>query len=209
VTETIIVVGAGGHAKVVVAILQSVGRGPLLVFDDDSEKWGRKLLGVPILGSIGSIANATDEIPEAAIVAVGDNRLRANLVATLELSWTTALHPSAIVHPSVAIGPGSVVCAGAIIQPGTRIGRHVIVNSAASIDHDCELGDFVHIAPGARVAGGVHIGAGTLIGIGSSIVPEVAVGKWVTVAAGAAVAGDLPDGCTAVGVPARILEASP
>ncbi|MCH7666744.1 MAG: acetyltransferase [Acidobacteria bacterium] len=207
-TETIIVVGAGGHAKVVVAILQAAGRGRLLVFDDDSETWGTKLLGVPILGSIASITRAAEEIPEAAIVAVGDNRLRANLASMLDLAWTTATHPSAIVHPSVSIGPGSVVCAGAIIQPGTLIGHHVIVNTAASVDHDCELGDFVHVAPGARIAGGVHIGAGTLIGIGSSIVPEVAAGKWVTVGAGATVTGDLPDGCTAVGVPARILEAS-
>ena len=208
-TETITVVGAGGHAKVVVAILQAADRGPLLIFDDDSETWGTELLGVPILGSIGSIARAAEEIPEAAIVAVGDNRLRAKLASTLNLAWTTAVHPSAIVHPSVSIGPGSVVCAGAIIQPGTRIGCHVIVNTAASVDHDCELGDFVHLAPGAQIAGGVRIGAGTLIGIGSSIVPEVAVGKWVTVGAGAAVAGDLPDGCTAVGVPARVVEASP
>lgn len=204
-TEGISIIGGGGHAVIVVSALQASGRGLLRIFDDDPERWGAEVLGVPI---IGPVAKAAEAVSKAAILAVGANRIRANLVEALELTWTSVVHPSAIVHPSVSIGPGSVVCAGAVVQPGTRIGRHVIVNTSASVDHDCELGDFAHIAPGAHLAGDVHIGTGTLIGIGSAVVPEVIVGDWATVGAGAAVTGNLPAGCTAVGVPARILGAS-
>lgn len=190
----------------VVATFHALGFVDLEVIDDDPTKRGRDVLGVPVTESISGVA---DRVEHGAFAAIGDNRSRKNLVARLHLDWISAIHPEAIVHPSVAIGPGSIVCAGAVIQPETRIGRHVIINTGASVDHDCDVGDFAHIAPGARIAGGVHVGTGTLIGIGSAIIPGVVIGKWTTVGAGAAVTEDLPDECTAAGVPARVLGATP
>lgn len=203
-TERLLVLGAGGHARVVVSALQDAGRPPQKILDDDSGKWGRKILGIPIDGPIERHGSGAD----LAIAAFGDNRLRAKKVAESGSRWTTAVHPSAFVHPSASLGEGTVVCAGAVVQPEVVIGAHSIVNTGASVDHDCELGDFAHVAPGARLAGSVRIGAGTLVGIGAVIVPGVVVGEWVRIGAGAAVTGDLPSQCVAVGVPARILETS-
>jgi len=198
--ERIVVLGAGGHSKIVVAALQDSGRPPALVLDDDSTKWHSELLGVPVSGPI---AQGDEARVDAAIAAFGNNRLRAEMTSPMTLTWATAVHPTAYVHPSVRLGPGTLVAAGAIVQPGVVTGAHTIINTGASVDHDCVLGDFVHIAPGAHLAGAVRIGPGTLIGIGSAVVPGVVVGSWVKVGAGAAVTGDLPSECVAVGVPAQ------
>lgn len=203
-TERILVLGAGGHAKVVVSTLQAAKRPPYKVLDDDETKWGTRILGIPVEGPLARLA---DEDQDCAIQAFGSNRLRAQHVALEGILWTAVIHPTAYVHESAVIGPGTVVCAGAIVQPGTRLGSHVIVNTGASVDHDCELGDFVHLAPGARLAGNVRVGCGTLVGIGAVVVPGVVIGKWTKIGAGAAVIGDLPSRCVAAGVPARILEA--
>ncbi|MCP4202442.1 MAG: acetyltransferase [bacterium] len=202
-SERILVLGAGGHAKVVVSTLQDAGRKPHKVLDDDSAKWAKQVLNTPIGGPITDLAK---ESPDCVITAFGDNRLRAEKAGSMTVNWTTAVHPTAYVHPSAVLGPGTLVCAGAIVQPGARIGAHAIINTGASIDHDCELGDFVHLAPGARLAGNVRVGPGTLIGIGSVVVPGVVIGEWARLGAGAAVTGDLPSNCIAVGVPARLLE---
>ncbi|MFQ5527087.1 MAG: acetyltransferase [Thermoanaerobaculia bacterium] len=203
-SERILVLGAGGHAKVVIGALQDAGRPPYKVLDDDQAKWGGRILGVPIGGPVGTFS---DERPDLAVAAFGGNRLRAEMVAgAADLAWTSAIHPAAYVHPSAEIGPGTVICAGAVVQPEAKVGAHVIVNTGASVDHDCELGEFVHVAPGARLAGNVTVGAGTLVGIGAVVVPGVMIGEWSKLGAGAAVTGDLPANCVALGVPARLLE---
>lgn len=202
--ERIVVIGAGGHAKVVISTLQACGRRPVRAFDDDPGKWGSELLGVPIVGPVSEAAN---EKVDGAIVAVGDNQHRARLVESLELSWLSAVHPAAFVHPTVRLGSGSVVFAGAVIQPDVKIGGHAIINTSTTVDHDCRLGELVHLAPGVRLGGGVQIGAGSLIGIGAAVIPNVVIGSWAVVGAGAAVIARLPDGCTAVGVPAKVREA--
>ncbi len=199
-----LVLGGGGHAKVVVSTLQAAGTEPAAVYDDDSTKWGTELLGVPIAGALDDAAGAAG----AAILAFGNNRLRRRFAARFELDWTSVIHPTAWVHSSVTLGQGSIVCAGAVIQPGARIGDHVIVNTAASIDHDCQVPSFCHVAPGARLAGGVRLGEGCLVGIGAAVLPGVIAGPWARIGAGAAVLGDVPAEATAVGVPAQILEAS-
>jgi sugar O-acyltransferase (sialic acid O-acetyltransferase NeuD family) len=190
------VVGAGGHAKVVVATLQALGREVAGIYDDDPASWGRALLGVAVVGP-------PERARSPAIVAIGDNRARQALVARLGLEWTSAVHPAALVHPSVGLEPGVVVFAGAVLQPDTRLGAHTVVNTAASVDHDCLLGPFVHVAPGARLAGGVAVGEGALLGIGSAVIPGVSIGAWAVVGAGAACVRAVPAGVTARGVPAR------
>lgn len=205
-TERILVLGGGGHSKIVVSTLDSAGRRPYQVLDDDTSKWDSDVLGVPISGPI---ARAADEPADVAIAAFGSNRLRAEVTSRFELDWTPVVHPTAHVHPSATIGPGSIVAAGAIVQPDCIVGAHSIINTGASVDHDCVLGEFTHVAPGARLAGAVRVGAGTLIGIGAAVVPGVVIGEWVKVGAGAAVTGDLPAHCIAVGVPAQPIEVGP
>jgi sugar O-acyltransferase (sialic acid O-acetyltransferase NeuD family) len=196
----LVVVGCGGHAKVVIATAQAAGIDVQSVVDDATDRWGSQVLGVPVIGATAGILDDPDAI---AVLAIGSNATRARLAATARCQFATVVHPGAIVHPSVALGPGTVVFAGAVIQPDTRIGPHGIVNTGASIDHDCRLGATVHLAPGSRLAGAVALGDGVFIGIGAAVVPGVRIGAWTTVGAGAAVVGDLPAGAVAVGVPAR------
>src|SRR6056297_307029 len=116
------VIGAGGHAKVVIATLQASGRDVAGVLDDDAAKHGTTVLGVPVLGPVERAAGGE------ALVAIGNNAVRKRIAEALpEVRWASAVHPSAVVHPSVQVGAGSVVFAGAVVQPETRLGRHVIV----------------------------------------------------------------------------------
>ena len=115
------------------------------------------------------------------------------------------IHPSAWVSPSAQIGPGSVLFAQVVVQAQVRIGAGAILNTSCSIDHDVQLADGVHVCPGARLAGEVQVGERSWIGIGASLIQQIRIGCDVTIGAGAAVISDLPDGVTAVGVPARVL----
>jgi sugar O-acyltransferase (sialic acid O-acetyltransferase NeuD family) len=194
------VIGAGGHAKVVIGALVAAGRAVAGVWDDDPAKLGGTLLGVPVLGPTADAVRAGFR---PAVLAVGDNRARQQLAAALDLDWVTVVHPRAWVHPSVRLGEGSVVFAAAIVQPDTVVGCHAIVNTGATIDHDCEIGDFAHVAPGVNLSGGVRVGNGTLLGVGSCAVPGARIGAWAVVGAGAVVVDEVPDGATVVGAPAR------
>jgi sugar O-acyltransferase (sialic acid O-acetyltransferase NeuD family) len=193
-------VGAGGHAKVVLGTAQAAGIEVDGVLDDDPARWGQRLLDLPISGPC---ASALEDPGAHVVLAIGDNRARQRLAAGARCHFDTLVHPTAWVHQTVTLGPGTVVFAGVVIQPGTRVGAHAIVNTAASIDHDCSIGDFAFVAPGARLAGGVTLEEGGFMGIGSAAIPGVRIGAWTVVGAGAAVVRDLPAGCTAVGVPAR------
>lgn len=199
----IVVVGAGGHAKVVLSTLDAAGTPARAVFDDDPNKQGQRLLGVPIAGPLAELEARGDLV---GVIAVGDNRARVAIARRLPLDWRTAVHPTAWVHPSVVLGAGTVVFAGAVVQPDTRIGHHAIVNTGATLDHDCELEDFVHVAPGVHLAGDVTLGEGAFLGIGSRVIPGRTVGAWSVVGAGATVIRDLSPGATAVGTPARTVE---
>ncbi len=200
-----VVLGAGGHAKVVIATLEALGWEVAAAFDDAEARWGGEILNVPLLGGLEA---AVEHPADGAVLAIGDNRDRREIAGRLELPWISAVHPSAVVHPSVSLGAGTVVFAGAVIQPDTEIGRHAIVNTGASVDHDCHLGDFVHVAPGARLAGSVTVGEGSLIGVGTSTVPGVTIGAWSLVGAGSVVIRDLGSQVVAYGNPARQRAAS-
>lgn len=198
------VIGAGGHAKVVIATLRAAGYDVDGIFDDDPSKLGEAVLGVSVLGTVSDAVRG-DPLP--VVIALGDNstrkRVADQLTDQLRSPWLTVAHPSVELDPSVQLGPGTVVFAGAIIQPDTVIGAHGIVNTGATIDHDCLLGDYVHIAPGVHLAGGVRLSEGVFLGVGTSAVPGVSVEGWTRVGAGAAIVDDLPGGVVAFGIPAR------
>lgn len=198
--EPIVVVGAGGHAKVVIAAARAAGWTVRGVLDDDEARHGTAVLGADVLGGTDRLV----ALGAPAVLAIGSNRARAALDARLpDARWATIVHPTAWLAPSVTLGPGTVVFAGCVVQPDAVLGRHVILNTGCSVDHDGAIGDYVHVAPGARLAGAVTLGEGVFCGIGSCVIPERTVGEWTTVGAGAAVVGDLPARVTAVGVPAR------
>ena len=201
--NNIVVVGAGGHAKGVIATVRAAGGDVVAAYDDDEGRWGQQILGVPIKGPISD-----EEIGSApAIIAVGDNRARQSLAARLHAQWVSVCHPNTTVHPSVSLGAGTVVFAGAVIQPDATIGAHSILNTAATVDHDCIVGDFVHIGPGVSVCGGVALDEGVLLGVGAKVAPNIEIRPWSTAGAGAVCVVDVPRDTTVVGVPARPIEA--
>ncbi len=198
--EAVAVIGAGGHAKVVISCLRELGVAVAAALDDAPERWGADLLGVPVRGPVRELAAGF----RRGVIAIGDNRTRRRLASDLDLEWRTVVHPRAWVDPTARLGPGAVVFAGAVVQPEAEIGAHAIVNTGASIDHDCRVGAYAHLGPGSRLCGRVRVGEGALIGAGSAVIPGVTIGAWTVVGAGAAVVRDLPDGAIAVGVPARV-----
>jgi sugar O-acyltransferase (sialic acid O-acetyltransferase NeuD family) len=195
------VLGGGGHAKVVVATLLSNGKAVAGVYDDDPSKQGAALLSARIDGVTPDLSWWQAEV-RPAMIAIGNNATRQK-VAGLPGDWVTAIHQTADLHGSVRVGCGSLICAGVIVQPDAEIGRHVIANSSCSIDHDCRISDFAHIAPGATLAGEVSIGERALVGAGATIIQGVRVGADAVIGAGAVVTKDVPSGETVVGVPAR------
>ena len=197
--DNLVVLGAGGHAKVVVSTLLACGSAVAAVFDDDTTKWGQKIQGV-VVGRM-----EPDRVGRA-VIAIGDNAQRREFARGAQFQWETVIHPSASVHPSAKIGCGTVIFAGAIVQPDVVIGDHVIVNTGATIDHDCVIGDYAHLAPGVHLAGMVQVGEGALLGIGCVALPGVKIGAWSTLGAGAVLLHHLADGVRAAGVPAQLLE---
>jgi sugar O-acyltransferase (sialic acid O-acetyltransferase NeuD family) len=194
------ILGAGGHAKVVIRTLQEAGVSVKAVFDDDPGKWGSRVIDIAVAGPIAEAVRAG--IP--AVVAVGDNAARRRIVESFDCEWLTAVHPRAIVDATVRLGRGTVVFAGAVIQPDTVIGDHVIVNTSVVIDHDCVVERYAHVGPTACLTGGVRVGEGALVGAGSVTIPGVNVGAWAVIGAGAAVTADVAPLSLALGVPARV-----
>lgn len=195
------VIGAGGHAKVVVSLLRAAGYSVVAIYDDSPSQHGREVFGVPVLGPVDKLE---DSPVTHAVIAIGDCRVREQISRRFrQITWVTAIHPSAYVDPTARLGEGTVVFAGAVVQPDAVIGSHVIINTGATVDHDCRVEDFVHLAPGVHLAGGVRVARGAFLGAGAVVAPYRTIGRGTLVGAGGVVIGDLPDGVTAVGVPAK------
>lgn len=191
--------GASGHAKVILSILEACGQRVTAIFDNDLDK--KELGRVPVIGNY----RPNYEPASPLIIAIGYNDVRKKLALSIQHTFGTAIHPSALVDASVIVGDGSVVMHGAIVQSGTLVGKHVIVNTGATVDHDCTLGDFVHIAPGVTLCGAVRVGENTLIGAGSVVAPNLTIGANCLIAAGSVVTTPIPQGATVRGNPARII----
>jgi len=198
------VYGAGGHAQVVIDVLRAQGIRVRRQYNDRPENQHPASINVlPGIRRVGLGRFPALDVP--VVLAVGINGERAELARMLDAHFGQAIHPSAIVAPSASIGEGTVLLHGSIVQPNARVGRHVLINTAASVDHDCVVEDYAHISPHATLSGHVHVGQGTHIGAGAVLIPKIKVGRWCRVGAGAVVVRDLPDHCTAVGNPARVL----
>ncbi len=212
---SLLLLGAGGHARVVAETALATGRFSRVAFLDDRSSGSVQLpdqLGWPVIGPFAAALDPQirQQFP-AALVAIGNAVERLQWLprlAAIGYELPVLIHPTAWVSPSASLGSASVVFAQAAIQAQAVIGSAAILNTGCSVDHDVQLGDGVHICPGARLAGGVQVGHRSWIGIGASVIQQVLIGTDVTVGAGAAVVRDLPDGVTAVGVPARMLPAA-
>jgi len=208
----LLLLGAGGHARVVAETALTTGFFTNIAFLDDRYSALNLLphqVGWPVIGRIASAFDAQlrQQFPFA-LVAIGNANVRLHLLRRLMAAGyevPVLVHPTASLSPSAQLGPGSVVFAHASIQAQALIGSGVILNTCCSVDHDVQIGNGVHVCPGARLAGQVQVGDRSWIGIGSSVIQQIRIGSDVMVGAGAAVVRDLPDSVTAVGVPARVL----
>lgn len=204
----IIVLGAGGHAKVLIGCLMAVSAVIIGIVDPDEKRFGTKVLGVPVLGGDDVIAGfSSSEI--LLVNGLGSVGLPVNRQQLFErfkelgYAFASVVHPSAVIAPDVVLGEGAQVMAGAVIQPGCLIEADSIINTRASVDHDCIIGCHVHIAPGVTFSGGVTVGVCSHIGTGAVVVQGVFIGSGCLVAAGAVVTKNIVDGATVRGVPAR------
>jgi sugar O-acyltransferase (sialic acid O-acetyltransferase NeuD family) len=206
--KPVILIGGGGHAKVVASTLMEL-KIPILGFvDPDTSK--STLLGLPRLGTEDAVLTHP---PDSILLAqgLGSTRptpLRAKVFdhfKSLGYSFITPVHPAATVATDVEIGEGTVIFAGVIIQPGTRIGPNCILNTRCSIDHDCLIGPHNHIAPGATLSGSITTGPNTHIGAGATLIQGLTLGENVLVGAGSVVLRQIPSNTTVFGIPARTL----
>jgi sugar O-acyltransferase (sialic acid O-acetyltransferase NeuD family) len=203
--ERIFLFGAGGHGRAVAEVIRRSGRYTIAcVLDDDPEA----------VGPGGSrVAGGRDHFPELAraglrsgFVAIGSNADRervATLARAAGLSLATIIDPAAVIASDARIGAGTVLMPMSFAGAGVKIGDGAIVNTSATIDHDCVVGDYAHVAGGVHLTGGCRVGAASFIGTGAVVGRPVTLGERVTIGAGAVVMSDVGDGVVAVGVPAR------
>ena len=205
---TVLVIGAGGHAKVVIEALRSMNEQIIGATDADRSKHGSECQGVPVLGG-DEVAH--DHGPGAVLLAngIGPGRTLEGRRAVYRrfkesgYEFLTIVHPSATVAADAELGEGAQVMAGAVIQPTARIGRNAIINTGATVDHDCTIAEHAHIAPGATLCGAVTVADGAFVGAGATVIQGITIGADATIGAGVVVIGDVAPGAAVNGVPAR------
>lgn len=200
------IVGAGGHGKVVAEAAELSGFRHI-VFVDDRYPELKTVGRWAVLGKANSEALKTSAA-DYFVVAVGDNTLRLGLHNGLRDSGfepLSIIHPRAVVSVSAKLGQGSVVFANAVINADATVGEACIINTSAVVEHDCVLQEGVHVSPGVNLGGGVVVGRCSWLGIGATVIPYKIIGTKVVVGAGGVVVTDLPDGVIAKGVPARYI----
>jgi len=205
--QRVVVVGAGGHAKVVLEALWAMDAFDVVGFTDPNTP-DLEVLGVPVLGGDELLPGLYAQGVASAVVAIGSNRQRQQIgqyLLALGFALPVVVHPTALISPSAKISQGAVVMARAVVGTLARIGELAIINTGAIVEHDNQIGQSAHIAPGVALAGGVRVGDRALVGIGSAVRPDISIGDDSIVGAGSAVVADVPSGVTVAGVPAREL----
>ena len=212
-TLRLLVLGGGGHGKVVADVLRAAGH-VLVGFADRRPE----LVGTVVEPGGGVVVATADELlaaiasggplpggADAVALGVGDNALRLRALDALGSAAAPPIaHPSAVLSPSAALGVGTMVMPRVVVNAAARVGGGVILNTGAVVEHDCVVGDGAHISPNATLTGAAHVGARSWVGAGAVVLPGVRVGSDARVGAGAVVTRAVPDGATVMGVPARV-----
>ncbi|WP_029594841.1 acetyltransferase [Exiguobacterium chiriqhucha] len=202
--EWIVIFGAGGHAQVIIDILELMGLYRIAgIYDDNPALIGKFVAGYPVLGLVHS-----NVVAKKGIIGIGDNVQRESLERAIrgrtpDFEFVNAIHPSAVIGKNVILSEGTAVMAGSVINPNAVIGPHSIINTMASVDHDCILEPFASIAPGAHLGGNVRVGARTFVGMSATVIHNVHIGHDTVIGAGATVVKDIPNHVVAYGSPAK------
>ncbi|MCK1983013.1 MULTISPECIES: acetyltransferase [Peribacillus] len=203
----IVLVGEGGHSKVIKDMIDIADGNELIGFLDD--KYDRTIVkGHLFFAPLSVVSDLLEQFKDIKfIVAIGNNHIRKKVVEELNIPdsyYVSVIHPSSIISPSIKIGVGTVVMPSTVINADAKIGRHSIINTASVIEHDSEIGDFVHISPHATLTGAVKVDEGTHVGAGSTLIPNVNIGEWSVIGAGATVINNIQSHSLAVGTPAKM-----
>jgi len=207
VVRSILIVGAGGHGRVVADAARLSGQWERIAFVDDRYPELDSAGSWPVIGTVAELGRLASDWGEA-VIAVGDNTTRIEMlerVKTCGFDIVSVIHPSAHIAEDVTIGEGTVVFSNAVVNTGSILGNACIVNTAVTVDHDDQIGVGVHLSPGVHLAGDVEIGDRSWIGIGAVVIQGCSVGHDVMVGAGAVVINNINNGLTVVGVPASEL----
>lgn len=207
--EEIIMIGAGGHAKVCIELLRA--KGEQVSFCIGQEESSEECLGIPVLKGDSHLKLLYEQGFSRLFVAIGSNSLRARLAkAAINEGYqlVNAISPQAVISPSARLGQGLAIMAGVVINAEAEIGDLAIINTGTTVDHDCQIGEAVHLAPQCALAGKVIVGQQSFLGVGSKVIPEIKIGERVKIGAGSVLIKDLGSDLTAVGVPARIIKKS-
>ncbi|MBM7651857.1 acetyltransferase [Neobacillus cucumis] len=203
----VVVIGHGGHSKVITEAILSNDDYEIVGYLDDKYE-GVSLVGNIIYGPLLSAITLVDHFYDINfVIAIGNNEIRKEIVRKLNFSdnrYVTIIHQSAVVSPTSKIGVGTVVMPNSVINADSEIGKHTIINTGAIVEHDSEISNFCHIAPRATLTGDVQLEEGVSIGAGATVIPGVTIGSWSTIGAGAVVINQIPSYCTAVGIPAKV-----
>lgn len=200
----LILIGNGGHSKVIQDIVQSAGNLELYAILDDNLVETSKKNG--ILYSNIDYMNMINIQDFYFLIAIGDNLVRRNIYEKLSIpvnQYAVLIHPSAVISKSAKLGNGTVIMPNAVVNAASVVGNHTIINTGAIVEHDNSLGDYVHISPNATLSGTVTVKEGAHIGSAATVIPSKTIGSWSKIGAGAVVVDDITDGVTVVGVPAR------
>ncbi len=207
----VLILGAGGHGRVVLDILLQARRHEVVGFlDNNPDIHGRRVDGIPVCGGISDLERLRAQLDVGGvIIAIGDNGTRRGLARQVDqigLELINAVHPSAALAHNATIGRNVVIAAGVVVCANCQIGDSVILNTGCIIDHQTMIGEGSHICPGVRIAGRVKVEPGVFVGIGATVIPKVTLGCEAIVGAGAVVIEDVLPMATVVGVPARSIK---
>lgn len=208
-SNKIVVIGAGGHAKAVIDTIEQQGRYQIIGLLDKGKTAGDRILGYEVLGDESWLTH-TDHTLDGAIVAIGDNWTRGLVRQQInrmrpELPFITAIHPSAVIAKGASVGAGTVVMSGSFVGCEASIGEHAVLYAHSLVEHDSRIGDYVSFAPKAATGGNVTVGDYAAIAIGVTIIHGVSIGEHSVIGAGSTVIRHIAPLSVAYGTPARVV----
>ncbi len=195
----LIIVGAGGHGKVIADNALKNGYKNICFVDDNAMG---EVMGFPIIATSNEIESLNDSNTDF-IIGIGDNVIRKTISKTYRVNWVSIVHPSAQIAFNASIGKGTVVMANAVINACAKVGEHCIINTSVVVEHDNVIGNYTHISPSVALGGTVHVGELTHIGIGAIVKNNTDICSDCTVGAGAVVVKSITESGTYIGSPAK------
>lgn len=206
--EKVVIVGGGGHAWVVLDILQEMAQYDVVGILDSSPN-AQGIFDVPVIGSDDQLPALHQQGITGIFIALGSGKVRRKLfleAVKLGFQPINAIHPSAVISRHAQLGCGVAVMANVVINAGSRIGDNTIINTGTTVDHHAQIGAHVHLAPGCHLAGHVTVGELSFLGTGVSVIPDIMIGHNVVIGAGTAIFRNVPDNSKVVGAPMRYVQ---